>query len=171
MRGHCRGCSLGQVLSLSLLNALFSAPIVDVLLLLDVRVQGLLCCTTAVGLESKSISNLQDASAGFDLFEYPQGVDGWDVDLPTILEANWITNIISKTLWVSAYILVYGVRPVLVRPKSMGALPSPCWSPCCARVGAASACVLLPCPHSCPEQNSWAVKPGIVQVSHEKRFA
>ncbi|KAK9802629.1 hypothetical protein WJX73_006946 [Symbiochloris irregularis] len=48
------------------------------------------------------------------------GVDGWDVDLPTFFEANWITNTVAKTIWVSMYILVYGVRPVLVKPKPMG---------------------------------------------------
>lgn len=50
-----------------------------------------------------------------------QGVDGWDVDLPTFLEANWITNTVAKTLWVAVYIIVYGIRPVLVKPKTMGA--------------------------------------------------
>lgn len=49
-----------------------------------------------------------------------QGVDGWDVDLPTALEANYITNILAKTLWVFSYIAVYGIRPLLVRPKPVG---------------------------------------------------
>ena len=73
------------------------------------------------------------------------------MDLPTVLEANWITNAISKTLWVSAYILVYGVRPVLVRPKSMGVLPSPAEVPavpvlaaCAARPHVPAGCCLLP---------------------------
>lgn len=50
-----------------------------------------------------------------------QGVDGWDLDLPTYLEANWITSTVAKTIWVAFYILVYGVRPVVIRPKPMGA--------------------------------------------------
>lgn len=49
-----------------------------------------------------------------------QGVDGWDVDLPTDFEANWINNIFAKLVWVSTYIVVYGVRPLLIRPKVPG---------------------------------------------------
>ena len=47
-------------------------------------------------------------------------MDGWDVDLPTTLEANYITHFFAKTLWVFSYIAVYGVRPLLVRPKPVG---------------------------------------------------
>ena len=50
----------------------------------------------------------------------PQGVDGWDVDLPTYLEANWITSFVAKAAWVLVYIIVYGLRPVLIRPKPIG---------------------------------------------------
>ena len=49
-----------------------------------------------------------------------QGVDGWDVDLPTYLEANYITGFAAKAAWVLVYILVYGIRPVLLRPKPIG---------------------------------------------------
>ena len=49
-----------------------------------------------------------------------QGVDGWDVDLPTYLEANWITSFVAKAAWVLVYIIVYGLRPVLIRPKPIG---------------------------------------------------
>jgi sphingolipid delta-4 desaturase len=49
-----------------------------------------------------------------------QGVDGWDVDLPTCLEANWITTFGAKVCWVFVYILVYGLRPVIIRPKAVG---------------------------------------------------
>lgn len=49
------------------------------------------------------------------------GVEGWDVDLPTFLEATWIGSAVQKFLWVFCYILVYGVRPMVVRPKSVGA--------------------------------------------------
>ncbi|KAK9914834.1 hypothetical protein WJX75_001152 [Coccomyxa subellipsoidea] len=48
------------------------------------------------------------------------GVDGWDVDLPTALEANIITSTIAKVLWVFVYIGVYGLRPVIIRPKPIG---------------------------------------------------
>ena len=54
---------------------------------------------------------------------WSQGVDGWDVDLPTFLEANWITNTVAKVLWISVYLLVYGARPMIIRPKSFGAPP------------------------------------------------
>ena len=49
-----------------------------------------------------------------------QGVDGWDVDLPTYLEANYICTTVTKTLWVLVYIAVYGLRPVIIRPKRAG---------------------------------------------------
>ena len=40
---------------------------------------------------------------------YGQGVDGWDVDLPTRLEANYICNLVAKLLW--AMCVHRGVRP------------------------------------------------------------
>ena len=49
-----------------------------------------------------------------------QGVEGWDVDLPTYMEANVITTTAVKVAWVFCYILVYGLRPVIVRPKKVG---------------------------------------------------
>ena len=49
-----------------------------------------------------------------------QGVDGWDVDLPTILEANIITTTLAKVLWVFVYIAVYGLRPIIIKPKPIG---------------------------------------------------
>ena len=51
---------------------------------------------------------------------HEQGVDGWDVDLPTYLEANYITGVGAKVAWVLVYIVVYGLRPVLIRPKPIG---------------------------------------------------
>ena len=53
-----------------------------------------------------------------------QGVDGWDVDLPTMLEANFITSFVAKVLWVFVYIAVYGLRPVIIRPKPIGETPA-----------------------------------------------
>lgn len=52
-----------------------------------------------------------------------QGVEGWDVDLPTFMEASYIGTTAVKVMWLFCYILVYGIRPVLVRPKKVGAHP------------------------------------------------
>ena len=49
-----------------------------------------------------------------------QGVEGWDVDLPTGIEANVIAHTAAKVCWMFVYILVYGVRPLLIRPKPVG---------------------------------------------------
>lgn len=51
------------------------------------------------------------------------------MDLPTALEANVITSFVAKLLWVFVYIGVYGLRPVIIRPKPIGehsALASTC---------------------------------------------
>ena len=42
------------------------------------------------------------------------------MDLPTYMEANVITTTAIKVAWVFCYILVYGLRPVIVRPKKVG---------------------------------------------------
>lgn len=47
-----------------------------------------------------------------------QGVDGWDVDLPTMIEANVVSNTVMKVIWVFFYLGVYGLRPVIIRPKA-----------------------------------------------------
>lgn len=47
-------------------------------------------------------------------------MDGWDVDLPTYLEANYVCTTVTKTLWVLVYIAVYGLRPIIIRPKKAG---------------------------------------------------
>jgi hypothetical protein len=44
------------------------------------------------------------------------------VDLPTYLEANYIATSLIKLVWVCCYILVYGIRPVVIRPKKVGEL-------------------------------------------------
>lgn len=49
-----------------------------------------------------------------------QGVDGWDVDLPTGIEANIIAHTLAKICWMFVYILVYGIRPLIIRPKPVG---------------------------------------------------
>lgn len=43
------------------------------------------------------------------------------MDLPTYLEANYIATFLIKLVWVCCYIIVYGVRPVVIRPKKVGA--------------------------------------------------
>lgn len=54
-----------------------------------------------------------------------QGVDGWDVDLPTRLEASYICNLAAKLVWATWYIAVYGLRPIIIKPKPVGAHPAP----------------------------------------------
>ena len=49
-----------------------------------------------------------------------QGVEGWDVDLPTGIEANAIVHTAAKIGWMIVYILVYGIRPLIIRPKPVG---------------------------------------------------
>ncbi len=52
-------------------------------------------------------------------------MDGWDVDLPTRLEASYVCNLVAKLLWATAYIAVYGLRPIIIKPKPIGAAPPP----------------------------------------------
>ena len=47
-----------------------------------------------------------------------QGVDGGDVDLPTVLESTYVTNLLSKVVFTFVYLVIYGVRPLVVRPKA-----------------------------------------------------
>jgi len=49
-------------------------------------------------------------------------VDGWDVDLPTRLEANYVCNLAAKVAWTAVYIAVYGLRPIIIKPKPVGAV-------------------------------------------------
>lgn len=46
------------------------------------------------------------------------GVDGGDVDLPTVLESTYITGVAAKMVYGFLYLCVYGVRPLVVRPKA-----------------------------------------------------
>ncbi|KAI3426432.1 hypothetical protein D9Q98_008800 [Chlorella vulgaris] len=46
------------------------------------------------------------------------GVDGGDVDLPTVIESSIITGFFSKLFFTFIYLSIYAVRPLLVRPKS-----------------------------------------------------
>ena len=47
-------------------------------------------------------------------------MEGWDVDLPTGIEANAIVHTAAKIGWMIVYILVYGIRPLIIRPKPVG---------------------------------------------------
>ena len=60
------------------------------------------------------------------------------MDLPSYLEASYVCTTLTKTLWVFVYIAVYGVRPLIVRPKPQGAL----WS-----LGARVLAILTMCCH------------------------
>lgn len=45
------------------------------------------------------------------------GVDGGDVDLPTVFESTWIRGLCMKLMYGFVYLIIYGVRPLVVRPK------------------------------------------------------
>lgn len=47
------------------------------------------------------------------------GVDDGDVDLPTKFEGKWVRGYIPKFIYMFFYILVYAVRPILIRPKAI----------------------------------------------------
>ena len=40
------------------------------------------------------------------------------MDLPTVLESTYVTNMLSKMLFTFVYLVIYGVRPLVVRPKA-----------------------------------------------------
>ena len=46
-----------------------------------------------------------------------QGIDGYDVDLPSAWEGRFFTNIPLKILWLFLQPLFYAFRPFIVRPK------------------------------------------------------
>jgi sphingolipid delta-4 desaturase len=46
-----------------------------------------------------------------------QGVDGIDTDIPHAIEVNYVTNTITKILWILAQPLCYALRPMLIKPK------------------------------------------------------
>jgi len=47
------------------------------------------------------------------------GVDGGDVDLPTLIEARIFNNTFMKCIYGFIYLVFYGVRPLWVRPKKV----------------------------------------------------
>lgn len=48
-----------------------------------------------------------------------------DVDIPSFAEASLIHNFVAKIVWVFWYIIIYGLRPVIMRPKPIGKPFSP----------------------------------------------
>ncbi|KAL1834185.1 hypothetical protein DCAR_0104357 [Daucus carota subsp. sativus] len=49
-----------------------------------------------------------------------QGVDGVDMDIPTLTEAHIVTNVIAKSIWVIFQLFFYALRPLFVKPKPPG---------------------------------------------------
>jgi len=47
-----------------------------------------------------------------------QGVDGVDTDIPTRVEVAFFTNMLKKIFWVILQPAFYGLRPLLVKPKT-----------------------------------------------------
>ena len=54
------------------------------------------------------------------------GVDGWDVDLPTAFESSFARSLPAKLVWCAAYLAIYGLRPLIVRPKAPDAADAAC---------------------------------------------
>ncbi|CAI9756487.1 unnamed protein product [Fraxinus pennsylvanica] len=49
-----------------------------------------------------------------------QGVDGVDMDIPTLTEAHLVKNIVSKSIWVILQLFFYALRPIFIKPKPPG---------------------------------------------------
>lgn len=49
-----------------------------------------------------------------------QGVDGVDMDIPTLTEAQVVTNVIAKSIWVIFQLFFYAFRPLFIKPKPPG---------------------------------------------------
>lgn len=49
-----------------------------------------------------------------------QGVDGIDMDVPSCTEAQFVTNTISKAIWVIFQLFFYALRPLFLKPKPPG---------------------------------------------------
>lgn len=49
-----------------------------------------------------------------------QGVNGMDVDVPSMAEAKYVTNIVSKCIWVMLQLFFYAIRPIFIKPKPPG---------------------------------------------------
>jgi len=57
-----------------------------------------------------------------------QGVDGIDVDVPTVWEAQVFTNTLMKIFWVILQPAFYAIRPLVVKPKQPGFWEAVNWS-------------------------------------------
>jgi sphingolipid delta-4 desaturase len=49
-----------------------------------------------------------------------QGCDGWDLDVPTVVEGRFFRGPILKALWVLLQPVFYSFRPMLIKPKQPG---------------------------------------------------
>jgi fatty acid desaturase len=66
------------------------------------------------------------------------GVDGGDVDLPTVLESRFITGFFSKLFFTFVYLGIYAIRPLVVRPKAASEAPPAASRACVLAVGPAA---------------------------------
>ncbi|WVY95027.1 hypothetical protein V8G54_034115 [Vigna mungo] len=51
-----------------------------------------------------------------------QGVDGVDMDIPSLTEVHLVKNVVAKTIWVFLQLFFYALRPLFLKPKPPG-----CW--------------------------------------------
>ncbi|KAL6777849.1 hypothetical protein ACKKBG_A15910 [Auxenochlorella protothecoides x Auxenochlorella symbiontica] len=56
------------------------------------------------------------------------GIDGGDVDLPTVLEVGAVGSLAAKLAWGLVYLCIYGLRPLIVRPKPPSAADAVNWA-------------------------------------------
>ncbi|KAL6492682.1 hypothetical protein OROGR_033174 [Orobanche gracilis] len=49
-----------------------------------------------------------------------QGVDGVDMDVPSLTEAKLVRNVVSKSIWVIIQLFFYAFRPLFLKPKPPG---------------------------------------------------
>ncbi|XP_051124848.1 sphingolipid delta(4)-desaturase DES1-like [Andrographis paniculata] len=49
-----------------------------------------------------------------------QGVDGMDMDVPSLVEAKLVRNVFTKSLWVLFQLFFYALRPLFLKPKPPG---------------------------------------------------
>ncbi|KAL6573986.1 hypothetical protein OROHE_001528 [Orobanche hederae] len=49
-----------------------------------------------------------------------QGVDGVDMDVPSLTEAKLVRNVVSKSIWVIFQLFFYAFRPLFLKPKPPG---------------------------------------------------
>ncbi|KAL0305758.1 UNVERIFIED_CONTAM: Sphingolipid delta(4)-desaturase DES1-like [Sesamum radiatum] len=49
-----------------------------------------------------------------------QGVDGVDMDVPSLAEAKLVRNVVTKSIWVVLQLFFYALRPLFLKPKPPG---------------------------------------------------